>query len=105
VLDRLAHTRSLPRVLRTDNGLEFCGRAMLTWAHERGVELRLSAPRKPTPNAYIEFFNGRFRDEGLNEQLAALIMAESLSARVFDPQHKPFGAGDAREDRQDATIG
>ena len=67
VLDRVALTRSLPRVLRTDNGLEFCGRAMLTWAHERGVALRLIAPGKPTQNAYVESFNGRFRDECLNE--------------------------------------
>ena len=36
VLDRLALDRGLPRVLRTDNGMEFCGRAMLTWAHARG---------------------------------------------------------------------
>lgn len=43
-LDRLALTRGLPRVLRTDNGLEFCGRAMLTWAYERGVTLRLIEP-------------------------------------------------------------
>jgi putative transposase len=67
VLEQLAHTRGLPRVLRTDNGLEFCGRAMLTWAHARGVALRLIAPGKPTQNAYIESFNGRFRDECLNE--------------------------------------
>ncbi len=60
-------TRGLPRVLRTDNGLEFCGRAMLTWAHERGVTLRLIEPGKPNQNAYIESFNGRFRDECLNE--------------------------------------
>ena len=66
-LDRLAATRGLPRVLRTDNGLEFCGRAMLTWAHERRVTLRLIEPGKPTQNAYIESFNGRFRDECLNE--------------------------------------
>ena len=67
VLDALAITRGLPQVLRTDNGLEFCGRAMLTWAHERGVTLRLIEPGKPTQNAYIESFNGRFRDECLNE--------------------------------------
>src|SRR5215203_2001534 len=48
-------------------GLEFCGRAMLTWAHARGVTLRLIEPGKPTQNAYIESFNGRFRDECLNE--------------------------------------
>ena len=67
VLDRLALTRGLPRVLRTDNGLEFCGRAMLTWAHERRVTLRLIEPGKPNQNAYVESFNGRFRDECLNE--------------------------------------
>ena len=66
-LDTLALTRGLPQVLRTDNGLEFCGRAMLTWAHARGVTLRLIEPGKPTQNAYIESFNGRFRDECLNE--------------------------------------
>jgi putative transposase len=67
VLDRLAIVRGLPRVLRTDNALEFCGRAMLTWAHERRVALRLIEPGKPNQNAYIESFNGRFRDECLNE--------------------------------------
>jgi len=67
VLDALALTRGLPQVLRTDNGPEFCGRAMLTWAYERGLTLRLIEPGKPNQNAYIESFNGRFRDECLNE--------------------------------------
>ena len=67
VFDRLALERGLPRILRTDNGKEFCGRAMLTWAHERGLTLRLIEPGKPNQNAYIESFNGRFRDECLNE--------------------------------------
>jgi transposase InsO family protein len=67
VLDRLAIERGLPTVLRTDNALEFCGRAMLTWAHDRGVTLRLIEPGKPNQNAYVESFNGRLRDECLNE--------------------------------------
>ena len=67
VLDRLAHSRGLPRTIRTDNGKEFCGKAMVTWAHERGVQLRLIEPDKPNQNAYIESFNGRLRDECLNE--------------------------------------
>ncbi len=67
VLEQLAASRGLPQVLRTDNGPEFCGRALLTWAHERGLLLRLIEPGKPTQNAYIESFNGRFRDECLNE--------------------------------------
>ena len=48
-------------------GKEFCGRAMLSWAHARGVTLRLIEPGKPNQNASIESFNGRFRDECLNE--------------------------------------
>lgn len=67
ILDRLAVSRGLPKAIRTDNGKEFCGRAMLTWAHERGVRLFLIEPGKPNQNAYIESFNGRFRDECLNE--------------------------------------
>lgn len=67
ILDRLAITRCLPQVIRTDNGKEFCGRAMLTWAHIHQVALRLIEPGKPNQNAYIESFNGRLRDECLNE--------------------------------------
>jgi putative transposase len=67
VMDRLALSRGLPKVIRTDNGKEFCGKAMVAWAHERDVQLRLIEPGKPNQNAYIESFNGRFRDECLNE--------------------------------------
>lgn len=67
LLDELAVTRGLPKVIRTDNGKEFCGRAMLTWAHQHQVALRLIEPGKPNQNAFIESFNGRFRDECLNE--------------------------------------
>lgn len=67
ILDRLAVTRGLPQAIRTDNGKEFCGRAMLSWAHQCGVRLYLIQPGKPNQNAYIESFNGRFRDECLNE--------------------------------------
>ncbi len=67
ILDGLAVSRGLPQVIRTDNGKEFCGRAMLTWAHTRQVKLTLIEPGKPNQNAYIESFNGRLRDECLNE--------------------------------------
>jgi putative transposase len=67
VLDRLGLSRGLPKFIRTDNGKEFCGKAMVAWAHERGVQLRLIEPGKPNQNAYIESFNGRLRDECLNE--------------------------------------
>jgi hypothetical protein len=64
---QLVSLGGLPKVIRSDNGKEFCGKAMVTWAHERGVQLRLIEPGKPNQNAYIESFNGRFRDECLNE--------------------------------------
>lgn len=67
LLDQLGATRGLPQVIRTDNGSEFVSRAMLTWAHTNNVTLRLIEPGKPNQNAYVESFNGRLRDECLNE--------------------------------------
>ena len=65
VMDRLALTRGLPKIIRSDNRKEFCGKAVVTWAHERDVQLRLIEPGKPNQNAYIESLNGRLRDECL----------------------------------------
>lgn len=67
VLDCLALARGLPQLIRTDHGKEFCGKAMLTWAHERGVQLGLMQPSKPNQNADVESFNSRLRDECCNE--------------------------------------
>ena len=79
VLDRLAITRGLPQILRTDNGKECCGRAMLTWAHTQGLTLCLIEPGKPNQNAYIESCTGRFRDEYLNEHwFTSLAHAQAL---------------------------
>jgi putative transposase len=67
LLDEVCARRGKPKIIRTDNGKEFTGRAMLTWAHRNGVLLRLIEPGKPNQNAYVESFNGRLRDECLNE--------------------------------------
>jgi transposase InsO family protein len=67
IMDEICAKRGRPTVIRTDNGKEFTGAAMLTWAHRNGVALRLIEPGKPNQNAYIESFNGRLRDECLNE--------------------------------------
>jgi len=56
-----------PTTIRTDQGPEFTCRALDQWAFEHSVELRLIQPGKPTQNGFIESFNGRFRDECLNE--------------------------------------
>jgi transposase InsO family protein len=67
ILDGICAQRGTPAVIRTDNGPEFTGKAMLNWAHRRGIALRLIEPGKPNQNAYVESFNGRLRDECLNE--------------------------------------
>lgn len=69
ILDRLAKTRGLPSGLRTDNGPEFAGTVLDQWAHDRGIQLDFIEPGKPVQNAYIESFNGRLRDECLNQNL------------------------------------
>lgn len=67
VLDQAAQFRGLPMAIRTDQGPEFTGCALDQWAYRNGVQLKLIAPGKPTQNAFIESFNGRFRDECLND--------------------------------------
>ena len=66
MLDRVAHERGYPDVLTVDNGPELRGRALDGWADGHGVQLYFIDPGKPTQNAYIESFNGRFREECLN---------------------------------------
>ena len=67
VLDRLAVDRGLPELITVDNGPEFAGRVLDAWAYTDGVQLHFIDPGKPVQNAYIESFNGRLRDECLNE--------------------------------------
>lgn len=67
VLERLAAGRQLPKYLICDNGPEFTGSAFDAWAHRRGVRIHFIRPGKPVENAYAESFNGKLRDECLNE--------------------------------------
>jgi len=67
VLDTIARERGKPQTVKTDNGSEFIGKAMDKWAYDNAVELDFSRPGKPTDNAMIESFNGRLRQECLNE--------------------------------------
>lgn len=67
VLEGLRLTRGLPERIVVDNGPEFQSKALDAWAHERGVKLEFIRPGKPVENAFIESFNGRLRDECLNQ--------------------------------------
>ena len=67
VLERLAEFRGLPQSVTVDNGPEFISKVLDAWAYRQQLQLRFIEPGKPQQNAYIESFNGKFRDECLNE--------------------------------------
>lgn len=68
-LDRLIAVRGKPSVIVSDNGTELTSNAILRWADDSRVAWHYIAPGKPTQNAFVESFNGRLRDELLNETL------------------------------------
>ena len=68
-LDRIAEARGCPAAVVSDNGTELTGNATLEWADERQVGWHYIAPGKPQQNGFSESFNGRLRDELLNETL------------------------------------
>lgn len=63
---RLKASRGLPKIVKVDNGPEFISKALDRLAYENGIEIDFSRPGKPTDNAKVESFNGRFREECLN---------------------------------------
>lgn len=69
VLDQIVELRGKPKAIRSDNGTEFTSNAILTWAHEQSVEWQYIQPGKPQQNGHTESFNGKLRDECLNENL------------------------------------
>ena len=84
-LDAVIAKRGRPAMCVSDNGTELTSMAILRWSQEARVEWRYIAPGKPTQNAFIESFNGRLRDELLNETLfVSLAHARSALAEWMD---------------------
>lgn len=78
-LDRIIARRGWPAMIVSDNGTELTSHAILRWQKERGIEWHYIAPGKPQQNGFVERFNGRLRDECLNEHLfTSLSEARSL---------------------------
>lgn len=95
VMDRLVQERGKPALIRTDNGPEFVGRALDQWAYENGVKLDFIQPGKPAQNGYIESFNGKLRDECLNQHwFLGLADAKRIVASWRDDynHHRPHTA-------------
>lgn len=67
VLEAIVRFRGKPASIRTDQGPEFTARALDQWAYQNAISLKLIQPGRPMQNGYVESFNGKFRDECLNE--------------------------------------
>jgi putative transposase len=67
VLDHLIELRGIPKNIVMDNGPEFTSRALDAWAYQNKVNLAFITPGKPSQNGFAESFNGKFRDECLNQ--------------------------------------
>ena len=94
-LDRIIEGQGKPKMIVSDNGSEFTSNAILQWADRATVDWHYIAPGKPVQNAFIESFNGRLRDELLNETLfSSLSHARSAlsSWRSDYNDHRPHSA-------------
>ncbi len=94
-LDRVIAERGQPGTIVSDNGTEFTSMAILKWVQNTGIDWHYIAPGKPTQNAFIESFNGKLRDECLNETLFSSLAEarETLEAWQEDyNRYRPHSA-------------
>ena len=94
-LSRMTAARGLPGTIVSDNGTEMTSMAVLRWSQQAGVEWHYIAPGKPTQNAFIESFNGKLRDECLNETLFSSLREarnELEEWRTDYNRHRPHSA-------------
>jgi putative transposase len=94
-LERVCEIVGYPKTIRVDQGSEFVSRDMDLWAYANGVTLDFSRPGKPTDNAFIEAFNGRFRAECLNAHWFLTLDDARLKMedwRKYYNEDRPHGA-------------
>ena len=107
MLERAGTARGWPELLVVDNGPELRGRALEAWAWRRGVKLFFIDPGKPVQNAYIESFNGRFRDECLNlHWFTSLAEARRIieAWRIDYNEHRPHSSLNYRTPTEFAAM-
>jgi putative transposase len=96
-LDLLIGSRGRPRTIVSDNGTELTSNAILGWADQTRIGWHYIAPGKPMQNAFVESFNGRLRDEFLNETLFTSLMQARLALEEWRRDynnvrpHSPIG--------------
>ena len=82
LLERVARERGYPDILVVDNGQDVRGRALDGWADNHGVQLCFIDPGKPTQNAHIESFKGRYREGCLNQHWLPASARPARSSRT-----------------------
>ncbi len=95
VLDKVCTRIGYPTTIRVDQGTEFVSRDLDLWAYTRGVVLDFLRPGKPTDNAFIDAFNGRFRVECLNQHwfMSLEDARQKMEAwRRYYDEERPHGA-------------
>ena len=96
-IDLLIATRGRPRTIVSDNGTELTSNAILCWVDQTHVGWHYIAPGKPMQNAFVESFNGRLRDEFLNETLFTSLLQARLALedwrRDYSSGHTRASAG------------
>ncbi len=99
-LDAIAARRGYPASVVSDNGTELTSSAVLAWSRNRSVGWHYIAPGKPQQNAFVESFNGKLRDECLNETLFTLVRrcvrSWPLGSRTTTKRGRTPGWVDAR---------
>lgn len=86
-LEQVCHERGFPESIRVDNGPEFISKSLDLWAYCNGVTLDFSRPGKPTDNAFIESFNGKLRQECLNQHW---FLSLADSQEIMDAWRKDY---------------
>ncbi|MFQ5861400.1 MAG: IS3 family transposase [Dehalococcoidia bacterium] len=111
ILEQVSSIRGTPEFIIVDNGPEFAGKTLDAWSYRRGVGLHFIEPGKPVQNAYIESFNGRFRDECLNEhwfrsipEAQAIVEAWRQDYNTVRPHSSLGNRTPEQAAREEATI-
>lgn len=94
-LDAIIARRGCPATVVSDNGTEFTSMAVLSWCQHTATQWHYIAPGKPMQNGFIESFNGRFRDEFLNEVLFSTLSDARTQIAAWKEDynhHRPHSA-------------
>ena len=110
-LNAIVALRGKPLAVVSDNGTELTSTSILRWSQERQVQWHYIAPGTPTQNAFVESFNGRLRDECLNETLftsmqraRAVLAVWRQDYNIIRP-HLKLGGRTPRRDRRPTGVG